>query len=80
MAMSTPDAQQLDEHIHSLSRGEQLWLIERLARRLRESSEEEMATFDRQVAEMAADPAIRAELQAISADFAGTEMDGLESH
>jgi len=39
----------------------------------------EQATFESQLAAMATDPQIRAELQKIDREFAVTEADGLES-
>ncbi|MEA2032213.1 MAG: hypothetical protein U9N41_01345 [Euryarchaeota archaeon] len=58
-------------------------MIEQLAHRLLEdtikSDAVEQATFETQLAAMAKDPEIRAELQKIDREFAVTEADGLES-
>ena len=65
--------------IDHLSRDEQLWLIEQLVHRLREDSMESDAhkqvTFESQLASMARDPEVRAELQQIDREFAVTERD-----
>ena len=52
-----------------LSRDEQLWLIEPLARRLRNASRP--ANFAAEMAAMAVDPEIQAELQRIEAESSG---------
>ena len=81
--MYLPVLSQIEKTIDHLSRKEQLWLIEQLAHRLREdtikSDAVEQATFETQLAAMAKDPEIRAELQKIDREFAVTEADGLES-
>jgi len=72
---------ELDEKISQLSREEQLRLIERVVRRLREgttnnnSAKEEF--FEDQLVSMANDPAMQAELKKIDQEFAVTEADGL---
>ena len=68
---------QIEEHIHQLSLAEQLWLIERLARRLREQLIAQN-TFEDALAAMAADPEIQRELQGIEEEFAPAAADGLE--
>lgn len=81
--MYLPVLSQIEKTIGHLSREEQLWLIEQLAHRLLEdtikSDAVEQATFETQLAAMAKDPEIRAELQKIDREFAVTEADGLES-
>ncbi len=71
---------QVEELINHLSYQERLWLIERLARRLREDAASQFlsASHDWQsdIALMAADPQIQAELRAIEQEFAVTEADG----
>jgi hypothetical protein len=54
---------QLEERIHQLSLAEQLWLIERLAQRLREQLIVQ-SPFEQQLAAMADDPDIQRELAA----------------
>jgi len=80
--MPSPVLNQLEKGIVYLSREEQLWLIEQLAHRLREDVMKretvEQVAFERQLAAMATDPEIRAELQKIDREFAVTEADGLE--
>ena len=73
---------QIEESICRLSRKEQLWLIEQLAYRLREDSTKsdisKQTTFKSQLATMAADPEVIAEMQKIDHEFSVTEADGLE--
>lgn len=80
--VSSPVLSQIEKTIVHLSREEQLWLIEQLAHRLRQDSVESKAVkhaaFERQLAAMATDPELRAELQKIDQEFAVTEADGLE--
>jgi len=68
---------QIEERIHQLSLAEQLWLIERLAQRLRAKLIAEN-TFEDALAAMAADPEIQRELQGIEEEFAPAAADGLE--
>ena len=68
---------QIGEHIHQLSLVEQLWLIERLAQRLREQLLAQN-TLEDALAAMAADPDIQRELQCIEEEFAPAAADGLE--
>ena len=81
--MLSPVLSQIEKTISHLSREKQLWLIEQLAHRLREDSMKskivEQAAFESQLAAMAMDPEIRAELKKIEREFAVTELDGLES-
>jgi hypothetical protein len=62
----------LQSRIEQLSMKDQLLLIERLINRLRRESEID------NLAEMAHDPQIQAELKRIDDEFRGTELDGLE--
>jgi len=72
---------EIEQKFSQLSHEEQLWLIERLVRRLREGSKTDNSSkqdfFDDQLAAMANDPEIRAELRQIDEEFAITEADGL---
>lgn len=80
--MHSATLSQIEEIILRLSREEQLWLIEQLAHYLREGSAKGdvsvKTVFENQLAAMAADPEIQAELQKISREFSVTEADGLE--
>lgn len=67
---------QAEAIVGALTYQEQLWLIEWLARQLRAQAPPP-SDFQHQIALMAADPAIQAELRAIEQEFAGTESDGL---
>jgi hypothetical protein len=69
---------QIEERITQLPVDEQLWLIERVAQRLRESMRKQRA-FDAQLVAMAADPDIQREIHQIDEEFAETESDGLET-
>jgi hypothetical protein len=72
---------EIEQKVSQLSHEDQLWLIERLVRRLREGSKNSNSAkpdcFDTQLAAMANDPEIRAELRQIDKEFAITEADGL---
>ena len=76
--MNMPVLTQIQENINRLSSGEQLWLIEWLARRVREKTEAQ-SVWEKQLADMAADPEIISELRKIDAEFASAEVDGLEA-
>ena len=69
---------QIEENIAQLSLSEQLWLIERLAQRIRNEVKTQN-DLSLQLTEMAHDPEIQNELQMIDAEFAITEADGLET-
>ncbi len=67
---------QIEKNIQQLSADEQLLLISRVAEKLRRKAEDE-EEFEAQLAEMAKDENIQAELKNIEKDFAVTELDGL---
>ena len=76
--MISPALSQVEELINHLSYHERLSLIERLARQLQATAlPQPPPDFQQQIALMAADPAMQAELRAIEQEFAGTESDGL---
>jgi len=70
--MRSPVLEQIEGMIRLLSREEQIWLIERLAHDLRESEAKsripEQVTLKSQLAVMAADPEVQAELRKIEYD------------
>ena len=67
--MHSPVLEQIEGMICLLSREEQIWLIERLAHDLRESEAKsripEQVTLKSQLAAMAADPEVQAELRRV---------------
>ena len=67
---------QIEESISQLSLAEQLWLIERVAQRLRDTLGAQ-STFDQQLVAMAADQEIQQELRRIEEEFAPATADGL---
>ena len=69
---------QIEESIDQLSLAEQLWLIERVAQRIREKLDAQSA-FDQQLAAMAADQEMQQELRSIEEDFAHAAADGLDT-
>ena len=69
---------ELEESICQLSLNEQLWLIERLAQRIR-GNMVNRDTLDSQLGAMAKDPEVQAELQEINREFAHAESDGLKT-
>ena len=74
--MNFPALSQIEEHIAQLSLDEQLWLIARVAQRLR-TELVAPSSLDAQLAAMASDPEIQNELRAIAEDFSSAEADGL---
>ena len=76
--LSTEWIKSSETDIAQLSLTEQLWLMERLVHRIRHGSLPPLIVQDNDLAAMAADPAIQQELQHIAAEFAVTEMDGLD--
>jgi hypothetical protein len=78
MYMTTPTLERIETDIAQLSLAEQLWLMERLAHRIRQSSLYSLTVQEDDLAAMAVDPAIQQEIQQIEAEFVVTEMDGLD--
>jgi hypothetical protein len=76
--MTTPTLERIEAEIAHLPLAEQLWLMERLAQRIRTRTLQMLPVGARELAEMAQDPAIQQELQQINAEFAVTEADGLD--
>jgi hypothetical protein len=76
--MTTPTLERIETDIAQLSLAEQLWLMERLAHRIRHSSLRPLSVQEADLVAMAADPAIQHEVQQIAAEFALTELDGLD--
>ncbi len=75
--MNTSVLTELENDINQLSLDEQLWLMERLAHRIRMKTVAE-PTPAYNLAEMAADVEIQNELQLIEAEFSLAETDGLD--
>ena len=69
---------QIEDTFSQLSISEQLRLIERLVHRVHERTQKQNADLDVQLAQMAADPQIQAELAKIEEEFSNAEADGLE--
>jgi len=76
--MSQSTLSQIEERFSELPLSEQRSLIDRLVRRINQGSEQTEKADD-QLAQMAADPDIQREMQAIEREFAFAESDGLES-
>ena len=80
--MSSAVLSEIEKTVSHLPPNEQLWLIEQLVHHLREdllkSDDVEQATFERELAAMAADSEIQNELKKIDQEFVVTEADGLE--
>ena len=76
--MNLSTLSQIEEHIDQLSLAEQLWLIERVAQRLREKLGTQNAC-DQQLAAMAADQEMQQELRSIEEEFAHAAADGLDT-
>ena len=69
--MSNPDLVRVEAAISQLSFSEQLWLMERLAQRIRERSPCIPSVDNQEIEDMARDPAIQRELQDIEAEVSG---------
>ena len=76
--MNVSALSQIEETIDQLSLAEQLWLLERVAQRIRERLVAQSA-LDQQLAAMAADQEMQHELQSIEEDFAHAAADGLDT-
>ncbi len=82
--MISPTLLKIERSIRALSLEEQLWLLEYIARNLREQTQVTAQPFDssdkaKQLAAMANDPDIQVELSTLSKEFAVAEIDGLET-
>lgn len=82
--MSSHYLLEIERLISNLSLQEQLWLLERIVRQVRERTQTQDKFADgkymeSQLAAMASDPHIQSEISAINEEFAVTEMDGLEN-
>ena len=75
--MTVVPVEQLAADIDQLALSDQLWLLERLAHRIRQRTRTTEGNGESLVA-MAEDTAIQQELHMIARDFAVTEMDGLD--
>jgi hypothetical protein len=75
MALS---AQTIADAIDELPLQDQLWLMERLAQHIRKQTSGMSFMTPQQLLDMAQDPELQREMQAIEADFAATESDGLD--
>jgi hypothetical protein len=70
----------LEEQFEELSLDEQLLLIERLIRRLRNKSRRKKDLWEDDLVAMSADPEVQRELRRIDEEFRCTEADGLEEY
>ncbi len=70
--------ERLQADIDQLSLSDQLWLMERLAQRIRQRTLRPLSIQESDLSAMANDPAIQRELRQIEAEFAPTEFDGLD--
>jgi hypothetical protein len=74
---------EIEQSIRTLSSEEQLWLLERIARHLREQTSATQSSIHQnrleELSAMACDPDIQAEVVAINKEFAVAEMDGLKN-
>jgi hypothetical protein len=75
--MTTSELTRIEHEISRLSFRDQVWLMERLAHRIRQSTEKTGGDRDSLLATMAQDPDIQRELRQIEVEFADTENDGL---
>ena len=76
--MSISLLERIETDISQLAFPDQLWLLERLAQRIRRRAlPAQPAAFEAQLAAMAQDPHMQRELRLIEAEFVGAETDGL---
>jgi hypothetical protein len=76
--MNSTVLERLNAEMERLSLSEQVWLLERLVRYIRERTNNRQTTED-QLEAMASDPAIQRELQLIENEFSSTDSDGLSN-
>ncbi len=81
--MNSPHLIEIEHSISVLSLEEQEWLLERIAKKVKAKKQQENKFNDakymsEQLAEMASDLDIQAEIKLIHEEFIVTEMDGLE--
>ncbi len=73
---------EINRSIRDLSLKEQMWLLESLVKNLRQKTNTDTfplnQDIEKEMAVMANDPDIQAEIAAIDKEFAITQMDGLE--
>jgi hypothetical protein len=69
--MNAAVIEQIEIEIGQISLADQLWLMERLAHRIRKHALQERPSLEAQLAAMAHDPDIQRELRQIEAEFAG---------
>lgn len=77
--MNNMSVEQIEADISQLSLSDQLWLMERLAHQIRQHALPDQVAWESQLAAMASDPDIQRELEQIETEFAGTNMDGLDT-
>lgn len=81
--MISPKLLEIDRSIRDLSLEEQMWLLESLVKNLRKKTNTNnfplnSQDIEKEMAAMANDSDIQAEIAAIDEEFAITQMDGLE--
>jgi hypothetical protein len=76
--MTTSTLERIETDIAQLSLSDQLWLMERLAHRIRQFSLPPLIVQEDDLVAMATDPAIQHEVRQINAEFAIAEEDGLD--
>jgi hypothetical protein len=76
--MTTATLERIETDIAQLSFTEQLWLMERLAQRIRQHALRPLVVQEHDLAAMATDPAIQHEIRQIEVEFALADMDGLD--
>jgi hypothetical protein len=72
--MTSLAVERIESQIDQLSLSEKLWLMERLARRIREDSIPSTPVQAADLVAMADDPAIQEELKQIQAEFPGSSI------
>ncbi len=78
--MTSRDLLSIEAAVDQLPFSDQLWLMEHLARRIRERCRPSPDPREKELEEMANDPAIQRELREIEVEFAITASDGSHDH
>ena len=76
--MSMPTLTQMEDSFSRLTLEEQLWLMERLLRRIKENTVKQQSRIEDDLVAMANDPEIQNELRKIDKEMAIAEADGLD--
>ena len=69
--MNVASLERIEADIRHLTLDEQLWLMERLVRSIREQTQRQESSVENELARMAADPEVQRELRLIEVEMVG---------